>query len=768
MIFFSAFTFIYLEVILQECRDGLAITRAMKKDATPDHDTFFQQIEEQALSFLEGRLQVIEISWDSLSKNPANDIVQGIFKRHYKNMGNELNTKLNELITPLTPSLWTKLELESIKRIQGILLRNFKDEHIDKHKKLFILLNTEMLRQSLSAIKDALSDNHAPTCFISYSWSNATYVRRIRKIALDLKDAGINILLDVKNNKTGQLGPFIGLVNSASKADYILVMCTEDSKEKWETYLKFQHQKIAPSSVPPVHVLPLEFNQIFNRYYKEQHSRQSIFPILISGNNETSLPEFLTTATTHLAQTDCTKYGEQLFKLLKILYQGNNKILAEIDKQEKHYSTLRNKNARLPLDRLKQEYKEFCQTSLSSVITNKLPPSSKKTLASSTESESSNDRSDQSKVALHAQAKQSLEIKRTERRLVACSSSSEASNAKEFINSATGNDLLFEERIEIAETLFEGIRHNLIDINIYFSNLENFYEEHNFEPIYLLSVQPVTVAYEKCLNELAALIADIKSYIKQRGGEYSHELLEGMLGLSDDIKKRIRICKHLAENPSEWNTTSKGKTKNRSTERQKPTSPHAPPQNNTNKQATSLSKQTEARKEVRQLWESIVPRSHKAPWTNIDKYYKLMETLTVNTTYVGRKHPPIEGFEQGRDLRLYDFSASNIKNVVFNGNPLTAANFTNTIGLSSRQLARANYDFLIISCSDPHVDIQNIENTKKACRGYKKREKKQYGRLTNIFSLFRSNAHHQEQRNIQDSRIEAPINQIESVKTNLE
>jgi SEFIR domain len=784
MTLFNKFTFIYFEIILQECRDTLDIILYINHGETQNQDDFFECFEKKVFNFLKRQLQVIELIWLAYSVNPANTVVHSIFKCVCKSMGSILSTKLDSLITPLSAPQWTDNALFYLKTLQATLLSNFKEQRIDERKKLIILSDTKALEKSLSAIKNTHGKHPAPTCFISYSWGNQAHVRRIRKMAFDLKAAGIDIILDVEKNKTGSLGPFIGNINSNLKADYILVMCTEDSKEKWEKYLGIQQHKKSTNSTGNVHVLPLEYNQIFRRLYKEQNSRQTVFPILISGTIETSLPEFLPTATDHLNQTECTKYGEQLFQLLKILYQDDSNILLEIDKQEKRYCSQRKENATLMQSNLGgQNHNDLCENNSSLAMKKIFSSTNQKDVSHTTVTEFRDGQYYPQTAECSAQGVQDAEMYIAEERPIACSSSA-TSSQQQFINSAVehikpidsvaveiGNSFYLKDQFNIFKKLFKEVSIELNQINTIFEVINDCYEKRDFD-----SIQPclptVTEAYNSYLLELAAQSKEVRPHIQI--DECFKLLFEKIQALSADIEEKITSCQHLKKrldekkrkrnlHSSEQNTNSKRKTKNRSTGR-KGHLTHRPNANciahemsNSNqlnqtrasrrktKKKHNLFQQNIVIKEIDLLLKSAKPDKN-APEI-IEKYFDLKKELVEDTTYRGQKKPPVEGFKPDRDLRLFNFSHSNVKNVVFNGNLLTAANFTSTIGLRSSQLARAHYDFLIITCADEHEDTQNILNSKRAIRGYKIRKKERNRYWKCFFLLTKMTPNHRMQRN---------------------
>jgi hypothetical protein len=370
-----------LEMVAQQSRNALNFICVVQRDGRmfQAHRVFVAKFEEQIFSYLEGMLQQVKNYLFQIKADPNSPFIKIGLQAIHSEMAKSLEKSLNDLThTNLEPPLQTH-HIAILAHMKEDLRSCFIDLNVDERAGVVSLLNKKTLEQSLLSIKNVLGNSCAPTCFISYSWGNASYVSRVHEIAFALKAAGVKILLDIEGNKTGHVATFIEYIDSEAKvggrpakADFILVMCTEDLKEKWNNFVT---SGLSRKEDDPVgfryrgHVLPTELNRISARIQKEPLSNQSVFPVLLSGTNETSLPNFLPETTAELTQTDRTQYGQQLLKLLKTLYQGNeatykrnDSVLVEITRQEERYLSERANHANLTLDEAKKKYEELCKS----------------------------------------------------------------------------------------------------------------------------------------------------------------------------------------------------------------------------------------------------------------------------------------------------------------------------------------------------------------------------------------------------------------------
>lgn len=134
--------------------------------------------------------------------------------------------------------------------------------------------------KALTCVKSICSKNSikAKKCFISYAWGVFEHERWVSKLVEDLKNAGINVTFDQKDNAFlgSDVQTFIS--NSIEESDFIIVVGTPLYKEKYENKAPYTGSKVA-----------LEVKLIGIRL-SEENNKKIILPLLLSGDENNSLP----------------------------------------------------------------------------------------------------------------------------------------------------------------------------------------------------------------------------------------------------------------------------------------------------------------------------------------------------------------------------------------------------------------------------------------------------------------------------------------------
>jgi small GTP-binding protein len=122
----------------------------------------------------------------------------------------------------------------------------------------------------------------APECFISYAWGDPTHERWVeRNLATDLVNAGIDVVLDVwENSRPGASVP--RFVERVSSCDKVLLIGTPLYKTK------YQNKEAMRGFVAAA-----EGDLIGARLIGTEDSKESVFPILLSGTDTNSFPPLL-------------------------------------------------------------------------------------------------------------------------------------------------------------------------------------------------------------------------------------------------------------------------------------------------------------------------------------------------------------------------------------------------------------------------------------------------------------------------------------------
>jgi small GTP-binding protein len=121
----------------------------------------------------------------------------------------------------------------------------------------------------------------SPSCFISYAWGRPDQERWVSKLATDLQNAGINVFLDQWSNPNvgADIARFISLIESAN---FIVVVGTPHYRQKYENKASETGSVVAA-----------EVNLIHLRLIGANNEAETVLPLLLDGDNRTSLPPLL-------------------------------------------------------------------------------------------------------------------------------------------------------------------------------------------------------------------------------------------------------------------------------------------------------------------------------------------------------------------------------------------------------------------------------------------------------------------------------------------
>ncbi len=141
----------------------------------------------------------------------------------------------------------------------------------------------------------------SPICFISYAWGQPHQEQLVHTLADHLKEAGLNVLLDVWDNGGGtQISTFAEKI--ITEADIVI--------------LTGSHNLMKKSLQPEFSVVKVELDMIFT---KSTGRRGTIFPIVLEADHRTVLPPFLWN-TVSVDFKKAETYNQSCFKLLQLLY----------------------------------------------------------------------------------------------------------------------------------------------------------------------------------------------------------------------------------------------------------------------------------------------------------------------------------------------------------------------------------------------------------------------------------------------------------------
>lgn len=129
--------------------------------------------------------------------------------------------------------------------------------------------------------RDRLPPQPSPRCFISYAWGIPEHERWVKQLAVDILDAGIEVILDDWDNSS--LGSSVSrFISQIETANFIIVVGTPLFKEKYLNKLSATGSVVAA-----------EVDLITQRLIRTEAEKSTILPLLLAGDDSTSLPPLL-------------------------------------------------------------------------------------------------------------------------------------------------------------------------------------------------------------------------------------------------------------------------------------------------------------------------------------------------------------------------------------------------------------------------------------------------------------------------------------------
>jgi small GTP-binding protein len=133
------------------------------------------------------------------------------------------------------------------------------------------------------AVRDRGETARTPTCFISYAWGKPTHDRWVMDLATDLQNAGIEVIVDYKDNaRIGASVPrFISRIEKES-CDYVIVVGTPSYREKYVNKSRTKGSMVSA-----------EVDLISVRLTGTERDKETVLPLLLDGDEVVSLPPLL-------------------------------------------------------------------------------------------------------------------------------------------------------------------------------------------------------------------------------------------------------------------------------------------------------------------------------------------------------------------------------------------------------------------------------------------------------------------------------------------
>jgi len=121
----------------------------------------------------------------------------------------------------------------------------------------------------------------APSCFISYAWGNANHERWVVRMATDLLQAGVDVVLDRWVNQPG--ASMVRFVERAAATDCIIVVGTPDYRRKYDNQ----------EPMGEGFVVAAEGHLVGLRLIGAESRKATVLPILLEGTEHTAFPHLL-------------------------------------------------------------------------------------------------------------------------------------------------------------------------------------------------------------------------------------------------------------------------------------------------------------------------------------------------------------------------------------------------------------------------------------------------------------------------------------------
>jgi hypothetical protein len=148
-----------------------------------------------------------------------------------------------------------------------------------------------------------------PTCFVSYAWGEADAEQWVARLAKDLSDAGVHIVLDRWDNVA--MGSNVArFVERIASSDYVVVVGTTAYRRKYEN-------KISESGS----VVAAEVDLINDRLLGTEEEKSTVLPLLVEGTPGTAFSPLVGTTRLHGDFRDHSRYFPNLLDLVLTLYR---------------------------------------------------------------------------------------------------------------------------------------------------------------------------------------------------------------------------------------------------------------------------------------------------------------------------------------------------------------------------------------------------------------------------------------------------------------
>jgi hypothetical protein len=145
---------------------------------------------------------------------------------------------------------------------------------------LDIATRRSLFEASLSFLNAHAAHKRQKSCFISYAWGDADDERWVAELASDLGKAGIDVILDRKDNS--RVGSSVArFIERIQNVDFVAVVGTPAYKTKYEN--------------PDGSVVAAEGDLINQRLLGSELLKKTVFPLLRAGERSDAFPVLVAT-----------------------------------------------------------------------------------------------------------------------------------------------------------------------------------------------------------------------------------------------------------------------------------------------------------------------------------------------------------------------------------------------------------------------------------------------------------------------------------------
>jgi small GTP-binding protein len=177
---------------------------------------------------------------------------------------------------------------------------------------------------ALVRVKAVVRDEkkRSPSCFISYAWGDEGHERWVRGLSRDLENAGIEVILDRKDNP--QVGANVArFISRIDQSDFVVVVGTPLYRRKYEN-------KVSETGS----IVAAEVDLINLRLTGTEEEKATVLPLLLEGGDRDSFPP-LVRGKGYSGFVKEESYFPVLFDLILMLYYIHFENPAVSDLREK-------------------------------------------------------------------------------------------------------------------------------------------------------------------------------------------------------------------------------------------------------------------------------------------------------------------------------------------------------------------------------------------------------------------------------------------------